>query len=246
MKNYKLVIQYEGTRYQGWQRQVTTGQTIQGKIESVLSKMTGQKVEVDASGRTDAGVHAMGQVANVHMETSFTEHEIMDYVNRYLPEDIAVISVEEVDARFHARLHAKEKTYIYRVLCSCVPHIFDRRYVYVHPESLDLAAMRQAAGYLVGTHDFKGFSTNKKTKKSTVRTIYEIRIEQTGDEVRFVYRGDGFLYHMVRIMTGTLLEVGRGERRAGSVIQILECKNRELAGELIPGRGLTLVEVRYE
>ncbi|MBR1692831.1 MAG: tRNA pseudouridine(38-40) synthase TruA [Lachnospiraceae bacterium] len=246
MKNYKLVIQYEGTRYQGWQRQVTTQQTIQGKLEAVLSKMTGESVEIAGSGRTDAGVHALGQVASVRLETSLTSREIMNYVNQYLPEDIAVTEVSEVDDRFHARLHASEKTYLYRVLCSDVPHIFDRRYVYVHPEKLNLAAMREAAGYLIGTHDFKGFSTNKKVKKSTVRTIRRIEIVQVGDEVRFVYEGNGFLYHMVRIMTGTLLEVGRGERDAASVLRILESRNRELAGELVPGKGLTLVEVRYE
>lgn len=246
MKNYKLLIQYEGTRYQGWQKQTATGNTIQGKFEEVLYKMTGQPVQITASGRTDAGVHALGQVANVHMETTLTDREIMEYINRYLPQDIAVVSVEQVDEKFHARFHATEKTYLYRVLLSSVPHIFDRRYVYVHPAHLDLEAMRTAADLLVGTHDFKGFSTNKKTKKSTVRTIYEIRIETEGDEVHFVYRGDGFLYHMVRIMTGTLLEVGRGERRPDSVIEIMESKNRENAGELLPGQGLTLVEVRYE
>ena len=246
MKNYKFVIQYEGTRYQGWQRQITTQQTIQGKLEAVLSRMTDRKVELAGSGRTDSGVHALGQVASAHLETSLSTDEIMSYVNQYLPEDIAVIAVEEVDDRFHARLKAKEKTYLYRVLCSDVPHIFDRRYVYVHPARLDLNAMRRAAELLIGTHDFKGFSSKKKMKKSSVRTIYEIRIDQVGDEVRFRYRGDGFLYHMVRIMTGTLLEIGRGERRPETISEILKSGDREKAGELVPGKGLTLVEVMYE
>jgi len=246
MKNYKFVIQYEGTRYQGWQRQITSQQTIQGKLEAVLSKMTDRKVEIAGSGRTDSGVHALGQVASAHLETVLSPDEIMSYVNQYLPEDIAVISVEEVDDRFHARLKAREKTYLYRVLCSEVPHIFDRRYVYVHPAKLDLNAMRRGAELLRGTHDFKGFSTKKKMKKSTVRTVYEIQIEQVGDEVHFRYRGDGFLYHMVRIITGTLLEIGRGERTPETIPDILRSKDREMAGELVPGKGLTLVEVSYE
>lgn len=245
MKNYKFVIQYEGTRYQGWQKQITTENTIQGKIEAVLTKMTNRKVEIQGSGRTDAGVHAFAQVANAHVETNLSSREIMEYMNRYLPEDIAVISVEEVDDRFHARLNASEKSYLYRVLCSDVPHIFDRRYVYVMPQKLDVPAMVEAADQLVGTHDFKGFSTKKKMKKSTVRTITDIKIWREGDEVRFLYKGNGFLYHMVRILTGTLLEIGRGERTADSIGQIFETKNRELAGELVPGKGLTLVEVNY-
>ena len=246
MKNYKFVIQYEGTRYQGWQKQVSTENTIQGKMEAVLSKMVGSPVEIDGSGRTDAGVHAYGQVANAHFDTKLATEEILEYVNRYLPEDIAIISVEEVGERFHARLNASEKTYLYRVMCSDIPHIFDRRYVYVMPKALDLDLMRQAAQLLKGTHDFKGFSTKKKMKKSTVRTITDLEIEQVGDEVRFLYKGNGFLYHMVRILTGTLLEIGRGERSMDSIQEIFASKNRELAGELVPGKGLTLVEVKYE
>lgn len=246
MSNYKFVIQYEGTRYQGWQKQVSTENTIQGKIEAVLSKMVGKTVEIDGSGRTDAGVHAYGQVANAHFETKLATKEILEYMNRYLPEDIAVISVEKVGDRFHARLNASEKTYMYRVMCSDVPHIFDRRYVYVMSKELDLHAMEQATQLLKGTHDFKGFSTKKKMKKSTIRTITDIQIKREGDEVRFIYKGNGFLYHMVRILTGTLLEIGRGERSVDSIYEIFESKNRELAGELVPGKGLTLVEVNYE
>ena len=246
MRNYKFVIQYEGTRYQGWQKQVSTENTIQGKIEAVLSKMVGCPVEISGSGRTDAGVHAYGQVANAHFDTELETKEIQEYINRYLPEDIAVISVKEVSERFHARLNASEKTYMYRVLCSDVPHVFDRRYVYVMPKELDLNVMEQAAQMLKGTHDFKGFSTKKKMKKSTVRTITDIQIKRVGDEVRFKYKGNGFLYHMVRILTGTLLEIGRGERSIDSIQEIFETKNRELAGELVPGKGLTLVEVKYE
>ena len=251
MKNYKMIIQYEGTRYQGWQRQESHDNTIQGKLETVLSKMTGVFVQVHGAGRTDAGVHALGQTANFHVaesvvrEKGLKPEQMMEYINCYLPEDIAVVAMEEVPERFHSRLLAKEKTYCYRVLNSDIPHIFDRRYVYELAQKLDVACMRSAAAFLTGQHDFKSFTSNKRGKKSTVRTVYEIRIEECGEELRFVYRGDGFLYHMVRILTGTLLEVGMGKRKPEDMKQILEAKNREQAGFLVPGKGLTLVKVTY-
>ena len=246
MKNYKLVIQYEGTRYKGWQRQDTTEQTIQGKLEGIFSKMEGRKVEVTGSGRTDAGVHALGQVANVHLETAMSQKEIMNYVNQYLPEDIAVLSVTEVSERFHSRLNAKRKTYLYRIRNTQVRNVFQRRYVHVFTKKLDLQAMQRAAGYLEGTHDFKAFSTKKKMKKSTVRRIDRIEITKKDGEIQFLYEGNGFLYHMVRIMTGTLLEVGEGKREPEEMHKILELGKRENAGELEPGCGLTLVRVEYD
>ncbi len=246
MRNIKVILQYEGTRYQGWQKQDSTGNTIQGKLEALLSKMCGKKVEVDGSGRTDAGVHALGQVANFHIETEKTPEEIMDYMNGYLPEDIAVIQAEEVPERFHSRLNAKGKTYCYRVLNSDVPHIFDRRYVYAVPDELDMAAMRRAADALCGTHDYRAFTSNKRSKKSTVRTVDSIDIARIGDEIRFTFKGNGFLYHMVRIMTGTLLEVGMHKRDAEQMEWLLKEGVREDAGFLAPALGLTLVEVRYQ
>ena len=245
MSNYKMVLQYEGTRYQGWQRQETTGNTIQGKLEALLTKMCGEKVEIQGSGRTDAGVHARGQIANVHMNTDMTPAEIMEYMNRYLPEDIGVISVEEVGERFHSRLNAKGKTYCYRIINSTVPHVFERRYAYVYPAHLNPEAMREAASYLIGTHDFASFTSAKKSKKSTVRTIEEIRIEVTGDIISIFYSGNGFLFHMVRILTGTLLEVGIGARKPEEIKEILAKKQRDSAGFLVPAAGLTLLEVRY-
>lgn len=256
MRNFRMVLQYEGTRYQGWQRQGSTDNTIQGKLETLLSKMTGQKIEIQGAGRTDAGVHALGQVANFHADTQMTETEILEYMNRFLPEDIAVISLKEVSERFHSRLNATGKTYCYRVINSAIPHVFDRRYVHVVEQQLDIDAMREAAQYLTGTHDFKAFTSNKRGKKSTVRTINSIQIEkcadtsmeilQTQDEIRFFYRGDGFLYHMVRIMTGTLLEVGIHKRKPEEIAEILASGLRERAGELAPAKGLTLLEVRYQ
>lgn len=255
MRNFKVILQYEGTRYQGWQKQESTDNTIQGKLEALLSKMAGTKVEIQGSGRTDAGVHAAGQTANFHMDTDKSPAQIMDYMNFYLPEDIAVISIEEVPERFHSRLNAKGKTYMYRVINTGVPHVFDRKYAYVIEEKLDVDAMRKAAALMEGTHDFKAFTSLKKSKKSTVRTVDSIVIEETessvygitgtADELRFIFSGDGFLYHMVRIMMGTLIEVGMHRRKPEGITGILEKGSRENAGELVPARGLTLMEVRY-
>lgn len=245
MRNFKITIQYDGSRYQGWQKQGSTENTLQGKFETLLSRLAGETVEISASGRTDAGVHAYGQVANFHMNTSLSAQELMEKINSYLPEDVAVIDCIEVDARFHARLNAKKKTYRYRVLNSAVPHVFDRKYVYQVPEALDVEAMREAASYLIGAHDFKSFTSAKKSKKSTVRTIESIEIVRDGDEIRFLFTGDGFLFHMVRILTGTLLEVGLGTRKAADMERILAACDRQQAGFLAPAQGLALMRVYY-
>ncbi len=247
MRNFKIIIQYEGTRYQGWQRQDSTGNTIQGKLEAILAKMTGLHfVQVDGSGRTDAGVHALGQVANFKIDTKLPAAAVMDYINQYLPEDIGVIAIEEMPERFHSRLNAKGKTYCYRIWNEKLPCVFLRRYVYELPEPLDLDAMRTAAACLVGTHDFKAFTSNKKSKKSTIRTMDAILIDKEGSEVVITYSGDGFLYHMVRILTGTLIEAGLGQRDPASVKTLLEKDaTRDLSGVLVPAKGLCLMEVRY-
>lgn len=251
MRNFKIIIQYEGTRYQGWQRQDSTGNTIQGKFEAILGKMTGKEmVQVDGSGRTDAGVHAYGQVANFKIDTDKTPQEVMDYINQYLPEDIAVISIEEVHERFHSRLNAKGKTYCYRIWNSPVHNVFDRRYVYELPEKLNVEEMQKAATLLIGKHDFKAFTSNKKSKKSTVRTVYEINIDYSkidGDykDITITYKGDGFLYHMVRILTGTLIEVGLGQRKPEEIEKLFDNATRDMSGALAPAKGLCLVEVEY-
>ena len=245
MRNFKIILQYEGTRYQGWQRQESTQNTIQGKLERLLSRIAGEPVEIQASGRTDAGVHAYGQTANFHMDTQLSPEALMEQINAYLPEDIGVISIEEVPERFHSRLNAKGKTYRYRVLNSAVPHVFDRRYVYAFPEKLDVEAMRRAASLLCGTHDYRAFTSAKRSRKSTVRTVDAIEIERIGDELRFTFSGNGFLFHMVRILMGTLLEVGTGKREAEEMTLLLENGKREDAGPLVPACGLALMEVRY-
>ena len=247
MKNFRILVQYEGTRYQGWQRQDATGNTIQGKLEAILAKMTGLDfVQVDGSGRTDAGVHALGQVANFKIHTELAAEDVMDYLNQYLPEDIGVLSIREMPERFHSRLNAKGKTYRYRIWNTRLPCVFERRYVYEMADPLDLDAMKAAACYLEGKHDFKAFTSNKKSRKSTVRTIDAIQLEQAGNEVVITYSGDGFLYHMVRILTGTLIEVGLGQRTPESMAELFqENASRDLSGALVPAKGLCLVEVRY-
>ena len=243
--NYKLTIQYDGSRYDGWQRQGNTDNTIQGKIESVLSRLVGESVEIHGAGRTDAGVHAEGQVASVKLPGKRPAAEVMDYLNQYLPEDIAVIAVEEADERFHARLTAVGKVYRYDIRLGSTPNVFRRKYQYRVEQPLDIAAMRQAAEHLTGTHDYRAFCSNKRYKKSTVRTVSAIDIQVDGADMSITFRGDGFLYNMVRILTGTLLEVGLGERKAEEMPAILESLDRTRAGKTAPAQGLTLVQVEY-
>ena len=245
MYNYKLTIQYDGTRYRGWQVQGNTDLTIQGKLEGVLSRLTGQLVEGHGSGRTDAGVHALGQVANVKLPHPVEPSELLGELNRYLPADIGVIAAEPAPERFHARLNARSKTYRYRIWNSAIPNVLERSYLYVLPEPLDVAAMERAAADLVGTHNFRSFCGLKRFKKSTVRTITDISITQDGAEVRLEFTGNGFLMRMVRILAGTLVEVGLGQREADSMPAVLAAQDRAAAGPALPAQGLALVRVEY-
>lgn len=242
--NYRMIIQYDGTRYNGWQRQQSTDNTIQGKIEDVLSRMTGTSVEIHGAGRTDAGVHALGQVANVHLDTQLSSQEIRQYLNTWLPEDIGIVSLEEAAPRFHSRLNAASKIYCYRIATDPALHVFDRKYLYPFTEHLNLSSMKKAAEFFIGEHDFQSFCT-RKMKKSSVRTISSITFDELPGELRITYCGDGFLYNMIRILTGTLLEVGTGKRTADSIPALLDTKVRANAGFTVPARGLTLVEVKY-
>lgn len=245
MRNIRIKVTYEGTRYQGWQKQESSDNTIQGKLERLLSRMCEEEITVQGSGRTDAGVHALGQIVNFHTTSKMDLQDMLQYMNQYLPEDIAVVEIDEVSERFHSRLNAKGKRYSYRVWNSSIPNVFWRRYAHTVEEKLDLEAMKAAASYLLGEHDFKSFTSTKKGKKSTVRRIDSIEIVKEGDMLTFTFTGNGFLYHMIRILVGTLLEVGRGVREADSMPAVLESKNRENAGELVPGKGLVLEEVFY-
>lgn len=245
MTNFVLTIAYDGSRYHGWQRLGGDEMTVQGKLEHVIGEFCGHKVEVNGAGRTDAGVHARGQVANVPLHIGASPAELMAYCNRYLPEDIAVTACAEAPERFHARLNAKAKRYTYRIRTADYPDVFGRKYQYAAPGAPDLDAMRRAAAILTGKHDFKSFCGNKKMKKSTVREIYSLEVAEENGTLELRYHGDGFLQYMIRILSGTLLEVGQGVRPADDMARILERRDRAAAGPTLPARGLTLEKVEY-
>lgn len=245
-RNVKMILEYDGTRYKGWQKLGDQDATIQGKLEEILLKKTGQTVAVIGSGRTDAGVHALGQVANVHLFTEESPQELQAYINHYLPQDILVKDVSFVEESFHSRYHAREKIYSYRIHNHPLPTIFDRKYCLHVPESLNLLRMEQAITHLQGTHDFVGFSSLKKTKKSTIRTLHSITLKKEGPRLCFSFRGDGFLLHSIRIMMGTLLETGLGQRDPETIPRIFEKKVRGDAGFTVPPHGLFLEKVFYD
>lgn len=246
-KNYKITVSYDGTRYNGWQRQKNVETTIQGKLEQILFRLSGKEISVDGSGRTDAGVHALGQVANFRLDTELTEEELLSYFNQYLPDDIAVLSLKTASERFHSRLSAVGKTYCYRIYTGNAKPVFDRRYIWQVGRPLDADRMRKAASFLLGQHDFRSFCGNKHMNKSTIRRIDAIKIEELdgGRELRLTFEGNGFLQNMVRILTGTLVECGLGEREPEEMKEILEAKERNKAGQMAPAMGLVLVEVKY-
>ena len=244
--NYVIWLSYDGTRSDGWQKQGNTDRTIQGKLEEILKRLDETPVEVRGSGRTDAGVHALAQVADFRLNREMAPRDVMEYLNRYLPDDIRVLSAKIVPERFHSRLSATSKTYGYYVETGDKKNVFERKYVYGCGKKLDVKAMRQAAEFLIGEHDFKSFCANRRMKKSTVRRIDEIRIVEHGTKLEFLYTGNGFLYNMVRILTGTLLEVGSGTRRPEKMKEIIAAKNRDMAGRTAPPEGLFLLHVGYE
>ena len=290
-QNYKFTISYDGTRYQGWERQPSTDMTIQGKLEAVLSRMAAsagtdaarnmktvrntdaagedpavigmkhngpadvtikeeipvaeRRIEVIGAGRTDAGVHARAMIANAFIDVSMDPEEIRDYMNRYLPDDICIKEVRIASDRFHSRYNATGKTYRYTCYTGSVKPVFDRKYVYYMEETPDLDRMKRAAELLKGEHDFKSFCSNPKMKKSTVRKVDRIDIVKKGPYITFTYHGTGFLQYMVRIMTGTLLEVGLGKRAPESMTELLEARDRRIAGATAPAMGLTMISVDY-
>ena len=245
MPNFKLVLCYEGTRYNGWQKQGNTPRTIQEKLESALGGALGIPVDLAGSGRTDAGVHARRQVSSFRADTRMTPEEILLTLRALLPEDIGAVSLEIAPPRFHARLSCRDKTYVYRIWNSALPNVFERRTMFQIPEPLDLDRMRKAAAQLLGSHDFSAFCANKHMKKSAVRTLYDISINREGDEVRLSFSGNGFLYNMARIMAGTLIQCGQGLMLPGEMAGILRSKDRLQAGPTAPAQGLTLWEVNY-
>ena len=244
MRNLRLDLCYDGTRYRGWQRLSGESNTIQGKLEQALSRILNEPIEISGSGRTDAGVHALGQVASFRCESAMPSEQILAQLRRYLPEDIGIYSCKEAAPRFHARLNARRKTYCYRIWNSDAPCVFQRRYVAVFPESLDVDAMDRAGRLLVGEHDFAAFCSRAKAKKSTLREIDAICVKRDGNEIRITVTADGFLYNMMRIIAGTLIEAGRGERSPESISALFTAQ-RDKAGFLAPPQGLCLMEVEY-
>lgn len=244
MRNLRLDICYDGSRYKGWQRLPGVENTIQGKLEQTLSRILGEPIEISGSGRTDAGAHAAGQVANFRCQNSMPAEEVLSQLRQYLPGDIGIYSCREVSERFHARLNAKTKTYRYRIWNSDLPCVFERRFLSVVDDRLDTAAMEKAAKYLIGEHDFSAFCAAKSKKKSTLRRIDAITITREGEELRIDVTGNGFLYNMVRILVGTLVEVGLHKRDADSIPMLFGASRQE-AGVLMPAQGLCLMEVTY-
>lgn len=245
MSVYRMQIQYDGGRYNGWQRQGNTKNTIQEKIEQTLSRILGEEIEIQGAGRTDAGVHALAQVASFHTQQKEDINRWLQELNQYLPKDIRIHSLVKEQGRFHARLSATGKWYRYQIDNRLVGDVFERNYSMRISESLDLGQMRRAAQLLCGTHDYRSFCGNPKMKKSTVRTVDEIRILEENGKIVLEYHGDGFLYHMVRILTGTILEVGMGKRSAESMPELLACRKRSEAGFCVESQGLFLVCVEY-
>lgn len=251
MHSYKCLAAYEGTRYNGWQKQGNTKNTIQNKIEETLSKMIGEPIEITASGRTDAGVHALGQVFHFHcIKDLLMENDgrkFLTDINHFLPKDIRLLNLEACSIRFHARLNAVKKTYQYRIDTSSHGNLFLRNTAHHIAAPMNIDAIKSGAALLLGTHDFKSFCSNKKLKKSSIRTIYDIQIEEDkiNNVLLFTFTGNGFLYNMVRILSGTLIEIGLGLRSPSEIPAILDGCDRALAGHTAPAKGLFLLQVFY-
>lgn len=244
MRNIKLVIEYDGKEFNGWQKQPTK-LNIQGTIEQAIKMITGEDVDLTASGRTDAGVHAFGQVANFKTNSSIPIDKIAIALNSNLKKSIRIISAEEVDERFHSRLTCKKKTYRYVINNSEFSSAIYRNLETHIPQKLDIEKMKEAAKYFEGEHDFKAFKSSGGSGKTTIRTIYKAEIKRENERIIIELTGNGFLYNMVRIITGTLVEVGMEKIKAEQIPEIMESRDRKLAGRTLPAHGLCLIKVEY-
>ncbi|MGO9379018.1 MAG: tRNA pseudouridine(38-40) synthase TruA [Dissulfurispiraceae bacterium] len=255
MRNIRLLIQYDGTAYSGWQIQ-TASVTIQGLIEKLLGQITSAEPHVIAAGRTDAGVHAVGQVACFRTSSKLSTAILQNALNALLPYDIRILETEEVDESFHARFSAKRKSYFYLVSTDKIVSPFVNKYVWRLPYRLDLAAMRETLSYLVGTHDFSSFRGSGCGAKTTERTIFNASVLElnaaafmtlhlSGKFIKLQFEGDAFLRHMVRNMVGTVMEVGKGKMRPEDITQIIASKDRRCAGPTAPAHALFLESISY-
>lgn len=244
-RNIKMVVAYEGTHYAGFQRQASGVKTIQGVLEEAIAKITGSMVNVTGAGRTDAGVHALGQVVHFHSETRLETSQLLKALNAVLPRDIVIREVSEVPDEFHARYSAVSKTYSYRIWNDPIRPVFHREWLYHYKYPLDLAAMREAADFLLGQHDFKSFQASGSGVKTTVRTVHFCELTAEGPEIVLRINADGFLYHMVRNIVGTLILVGSGRLSPSGFKEVLAACDRIAAGPTAPAGGLCLEEVFY-
>lgn len=244
-RNLRIVVEYDGTRLFGWQLQKDRP-TVQGELQRAVLEITERKTLVIGAGRTDAGVHAEGQVANFHTLSPIPTRKWPEALNAHLPPEIAVLSAHEVPLDFHAQFAATSKVYRYRILNRPVRSALERERAHLVKAPLDVPKMAEAARMLEGTHDFRAFGSEMSKKEKTVRTILSLQAVATDPFVDFLVHGDGFLYNQVRSMVGTLLRVGLGNRPPGWVKEVLEARDRSKAGANVPAKGLTLVEVKYD
>ncbi len=245
MKRYRLRVAYDGTAYHGWQEQ-SNGITIEEVLNDTLSKVLKEEIVVIGASRTDAGVHAYGNVAVFDSNTSIPADKICYAVNPFLPADIRIVQSEQVADDFHPRFVTSKKTYEYHIRNSRIPFPTNRLYSHQVIMPLDVEAMREAGKYIVGTHDFKCFCAAKAQVKTTVRNVLDVRVKENGDEIIVEVQGEGFLYNMVRIITGTLIKVGLGAYPPEHVKEIIESKDRRNAGETVPAKGLFLQKIEYD
>jgi tRNA pseudouridine38-40 synthase len=252
MRNIKMLIEYDGSKYKGWQKlgneseeALTKNITIQGKLESVLSIMANEDISVIGCGKTDAGVHALNYTANFHTNSNLSTEKMSEYLYRFLPEDIQVKAIKDCSERFHSRYNALSKTYVYMINNKDKRNIFNRKYEYTINEHLDVEKMIKATEFLIGTYDFQSFTNLKSKKKSTVKTIYSINIVKNSNLIGIEIKGNSFLWNMIRIICGTLIEVGKGNLKSEDIKVILDQKSRQEAGPNAPAHALFLKEVEY-
>lgn len=244
MRNIKLIIEYDGTNYSGWQIQ-NNAISIQEQVQLAIEKATGEKLEVIGSSRTDAGVHAIGYVANFKTESNIPADKFKDALNTKLPRDIVILKSEEVELDFHARYNSKGKTYCYTIINRRDPVAIGRDYVYQNKYPLNIENMKSACKYFIGTNDFSAFKNLGSSVKTSIRTITELKVEEDGNTVKIYCTADGFLYNMMRIIVGVLLQVGMGNFKPEYVKDIILSKDRKKAGKAVPASGLCLIEVFY-
>ncbi|KRU28983.1 tRNA pseudouridine synthase A [Clostridium sporogenes] len=246
MKNIKLKLEYDGANYCGWQKQKNEKFiTLQGTLEKAISNITKEKIEVIGASRTDSGVHAKGYICNFFTNTKIPPENLQKVINNNLPPDIVVLSSEEASSEFHSRFCSKGKTYEYTVLNSSQPIAIGRNYIFQFKDKLNIDNMKMASRYFIGAHDFSAFKTKGSSIKTSVRTISKFEINKKGDFIKFIITGDGFLYNMVRIMVGTLIEIGLNKREPEYIKYVIKSKDRTKAGKCVPSSGLCLKEVFY-